>query len=320
MIWIMSLVMSIALANAAPKKSKGKAKAKQKTVDVNMTKVGTCAPELPAPNFGDQTGEIASAAGMPKPEVKTVMVFKQWHLAPTTVTKGFKEKYQQEKNQTAIYKKLSEMVKKQMLQVVVAEGCEGEIDGNFEPAFNGWKIKELEKQAQTKGFDKIITMVPMKLEARWGDKLVTLCGDDLKLIKESQMHLSNLRGWMGFWTRLNEAKPGDDKLKLYADAAADLLKMPKDTPVEELKKKINERSVEELQLFEQSLNDRNAAFVKAVQSRDYTNAAIVIGGLHAADLKSKLEKAGLNCNIYEPPGYSKQDETLIQDFAKSLKN
>jgi hypothetical protein len=281
--------------------AKSKPKAKNKAVAIKMTKVATCAPQDPAVE-------------------RKVLVFKQWHLAPTTVTKGFKEKYQQEKNQTAIYKTLSEMVKKQELQVLVGEGCEGEIDGNFKTAFNGWTIQELEKQAQTKNFPKIISHVPMKVEARWGDKVVTLCGDDDKLIKESQMHLSNLRGWMGFWSRLSEAKPGDEKSKLYADAAADLLKVPKDTKVEELKTKINERSHEELNQFEQTLYDRNAAFVKALQSREFKTAAVVIGGLHAADLKSKLEKAGFACDVYEPPGYSAQDENLIKEFAKALKN
>lgn len=295
--------MSVALAKGSPKKAK--AKAKDKPVAIKMTKVGTCKPEA---------SDSAPSA------LKTVLVFKQWHLAPTTVTKGFKEKYPHEKNQTAIYKTLSEMVKKQQLQVVVAEGCEGEIDGNFPTAFNGWKIDDLEKQAQTKGFDKIITLVPMKIEARWGDKIVTICGDDEKLIKDSQMHLSNLRGWMGFWTRLSESNAGDEKSKLYAHAAADLLKVPKDTPVADLKKKINERSLEELGEFEKSLYDRNAAFVKALQSREYKTAAVVIGGLHAADLQTKLEKAGMNCEIFEPPGYSKEDENLIQNFRAELKN
>ncbi len=297
--------MTILLTVAFAKSPARKGKANDKSVQVKMTKTDTCKPE--------------AAADLP-PTDKKVMVFKQWHLAPTTVTKGFKEKYSQEKNQTAIYKTLSELVKKRQLEVIVAEGCEGEIDGTFKTAFNGWKIEDLKKQAQTKGFEKIVAHVPMKVEARWGDKVLTLCGDDEKLIKQSQLHLSNLRGWMGFWTRLGESKPEDEKLKLYSDAAADLLKVPKDTPVAELKTKINQRSLEELALFEKALNDRNLSFVKALESREFKTAAVVIGGLHASDLKLKLEQAGLACDIYEPPGYSRQDENLIKEFADSLKN
>lgn len=304
MIWIISVLLTFAFAKSPARK--GKAQKKEKPVQVKMTKAGTCKPA--------QISEPSEGAD------KKIMVFKQWHLAPTTVTKGFKEKYQQEKNQTAIYKTLNELVKKKQVEVIVGEGCEGEIDGTFKTAFNGWKIEDLEKQAQTKGFAKIVAHVPMKVEARWGDKIVTLCGDDEKLIKQSQLHLSNLRGWMGFWTRLSEPKPDEEKLKLYSDAAADLLKVPKDTPIEELKKTINQRSLDELALFEQSLSDRNAAFVKAVQSREFKTAAIVIGGLHANDLKLKLEQAGLACDVFEPPGYSRQDENLILEFATSLKN
>ncbi len=291
MVWIIALFMSVSFAKTKKPKA-------DKPVTIKMTKVATC----------EGSAE------------KKVLVFKQWHLAPTTVTKGFKEKYPHEKNQTAIYKTLSELVKKKQLEVIVAEGCEGEIDGTFKPVFNGWSMPDLEKQAQTKNFERILTSVPMKVEARWGDKVVTICGDDLAMIKDSQMHLSNLRGWMGFWTRLSEAKPDDEKLKLYSEAAADLLKVPKDTKVEELKAKIGERSLGEIKEFEKSLHDRNGAFVKALGTREFKTAAIVIGGLHAADLKTKLQEAGYGCEVYEPPGYSSQDENLIQEFEKALSN
>jgi hypothetical protein len=46
----------------------------------------------------------------------------------------------------------------------------------------------------------------------------------------------------------------------------------------------------------------------------------VIGGLHAADLKAKLETAGLNCEILEPPGYARNSENLIRDFEKLTLN
>ena len=62
---------------------------------------------------------------------KHVLVVKQWHLPPTTVTKGFKEKYPQEMNQTEIFNALEERIKKKKLDLVIAEGCEGEIDENF---------------------------------------------------------------------------------------------------------------------------------------------------------------------------------------------
>lgn len=249
---------------------------------------------------------------------KKVLLIKQWHLSPRTITKGFKEKYQQEKNQTAIYKNLNEQVKKKKLQLVVAEGCEGEINSDFKTTFNGWDLESLRKQSQTKGFDKIITNVPLKLEARWGDKLLTLCGDNDKLIQEGNLRSSNLRGWMGFWTKLNEGKGDPDKLKLYSEAAADLLKMPKDTAIEKLQAKIKERFKEELDLFATSLKERNTSFVNVLKDRQFDTAAIVIGGLHADDLKAKLQAAGLACEVLEPTGYVREDENLIKEFQRAL--
>jgi hypothetical protein len=249
---------------------------------------------------------------------KKVYIVKQWHLGPRTVTKGFKEKYPQERNQTTNYKTLSDMVKKKKLQVVVAEGCEGEINSSFTPVFNGWSIQDLAKQSQTRAFPKIITNVSMKLEARWGNRLLTVCGDNDKLIREGNLRLSNLRGWMGFWTKLSEGKADPDKLKLYSEAAADLLKIPKTTPLDQIQTKIKESFKEEMELFKKSLEERNTYFVNALKDRDFSSAAIIVGGLHAEDLKAKVQAAGYACEVEEPRGYQREDENLIKDFQKAL--
>ncbi|HMN68602.1 MAG TPA: hypothetical protein PKC28_08685 [Bdellovibrionales bacterium] len=250
---------------------------------------------------------------------KEVLLIKQWHLSPTTSTKGFKEKYAQEKNQTAIYQYLNELVKKKKLDIVVAEGCEGEITDGFATAFNGWDLESLAKQSQTKGFDRIVTNVPLKLEARHHGKLLTLCGDNEKMIQEGNLRLSNLRGWAGFWSRLSEPAADAERTRLYAEAAADLLKVKKDTPVKDLREKIRERLKADLDLFKESLTTRNQGFVKALEGREFKTAALVIGGLHAKDLKDRLEKAGYACDVLRPPGYAAQDEELIEEFEKALK-
>lgn len=263
--------------------------------------------------------KISSCKTPAAKDAHTVMVIKQWHLPPKTITKGFKERYPQEKNQSAIYLALSDKIKKKKLQMVVAEGCEGEINQHFAQSFNGWDYDSLKAQAFRKHYDRIITLVPLKLEARYADKVLTMCGDNNDLIQEGNLRLSNLRGWAGFWTRLTEPDGEADKTKLYAEAAAELLKVPKSTPVKELLPQIKEHLKEELNLFQKSLADRNDSFVKMIQEKNVPTAAIVIGGLHAEDLKSKLETAGFACDVYEPSGYQRQDEQLIQDFKKDMK-
>ena len=292
----MNLILSLLLSFAAAKTHKAKP-AQAFPAKVHMTKVGSC-------DVKDPT--------------KKVYLLKQWHLAPKTITKGFKEKYPQEKNQTAIYKVLEEGVKRKELQLVVSEGCEGEINSEFKPAFNGWDYGALKSQSQQKGYDKIITLAPLKLEAKYGDKVTTICGDSDALIQEGNLRLRNLRGWMGFYVRLSESKNDPEKSKLYSESAADLLKIPRDTPHEKLIGQIKDRLKEELEAFRKSLDSRDDFFVKALQDHEFSKAALVIGGLHADDLKEKLTKAGIGCEVLEPPGYQREDEKLIQDFQKAL--
>jgi hypothetical protein len=260
-----------------------------------MTKVATC-------NVKDAT--------------KMVYVMKQWHLGPKIVTKGFKEKYPQEKNLTAVYRVLEEGVKHGEFQLVVSEGCEGVINSDFKPVFNGWDYNSLKKQSQQRGYEKIITLVPLKIQAKYGDKTATICGDNDALIQEGNLHISNLRGWSGFHSRLTESKDDAEKTKLYADEAADLLKVPRNTPRDMLMSQIRDQIKSELDAFQQTITKRNDAYVESLQNKEFSKAAIVIGGLHATDLKAKLEKAGLGCEILEPPGYQSEDEKLIQEFER----
>lgn len=271
-------------------------------------------------SLAEARGNLRKIASCEAPkDAKKVRVIKQWHLPPTTITKSFRERYPHERNQTAIYTALNEDVKKKRVQLVVGEGCEGEINSEFKTEFNGWDYQSLAKQAHTKSYARIISHVPLKLEARHRDKLLTVCGDNEKLIQEGNLRISNLRGWAGFWSRLNESPEDSEKVKLYGEAAADLLKVPKDTPLEELKTKIKGKLKEELDLFLKSLKDRNEYFVKALEGHEFKTAAIVIGGLHAQDLRERLQAAGYACEIYEPVGYQRDNERLVDEFEKILK-
>lgn len=250
---------------------------------------------------------------------KLVSIIKQWHLPPKTATKGFKERYPQETNQADIYNAVSNMIKKKKIQLLVAEGCEGEINSEFKPVFNGWDLESLKRESQRRGFDRVLTNVAMKLEARHADKILTLCGDNEKLIQEGNLRISNLRGWLGFWSRLSDSKNDPEKQKLYGEAAADLLRLSHDTPPEKLIEEIKERMKSDLEAFQKSLYERNDGFVKVVSEQNFENAAVVIGGLHAEDLKNKLQSAGIGCEVLEPRGYQREEEDLLRQFQNALK-
>ncbi len=263
-----------------------------------------------------QFKKVASCEKSDSPQ--KVLILKQWHLSPTTVTKGFKEKYPHEQNQAALYKFLAEAVRSQTLQLVIGEGCEGEINADFKPVFNGWDFTSLKAQSQQKNYSKIVSHVPLKLEARFGSQINTQCGDNEALIQEGNLRISNLRGWMGFLSRLSEEQKDLERKKLYVETAADLLKLPRDTAAPKLIDAIKDRIKQDVEAFRKSLSERNEFFVKALAPHEFETAAIVIGGLHWQDLKDKIQAAKLNCEVYQPPGYQASDERLLEEFQKSL--
>lgn len=282
---------------------------------MKLKKVGEC--KTVVSETKPDAGTDSEKSEDPQAPIKKVLILKQWHLPPTTITKGFKEKYAQEQNQTALYKFLDENVKNNELQLIVGEGCEGEINSEFKTAFNGWDYNSLHAQYTQKSYSKVITQVPLKIEAKYGDKVSVFCGDKESAIQDGNLRLSNLRGWMGFLDRLKEYKDNPEKQRPYIDAAADLLKASKDASTEKLAAQIKERITLDLEAFNKSLHERNESFVKTLNDHEFKQAAIVIGGLHADDLKDKIEAAGMNCVVYEPPGYQPQDEKLVQEFLKA---
>jgi hypothetical protein len=315
-----TLLSSLLADPAWGKSRRTRSKKKNFSSSVHLRKVGECKPavvkepEPEASTEGEKDEKPKEAIPAP---TKKVLILKQWHLPPTTITKGFKEKYPQEQNQTALYKFLDENVKNKELQLIVGEGCEGEINSEFKTAFNGWDYNSLHAQYGQKSYSKIISQVPLKIEAKHGDRISTFCGDNDAAIQQANLRLSNLRGWMGFLDRLDEYKDNPEKQRPYIDAAADLLKAPKDTHPDQLVVQIKERIKLDLEAFNKSLQERDESFVKTLTDQDFKQAAVVIGGLHADDLKEKIEAAGMNCVVYEPPGYQPLDEKLIQEFQKA---
>ena len=118
---------------------------------------------------------------------KHIWILKQWHVAPGVDTRDrIKAKeLPQAANQTAIYQQLDQWVKAHLLDTVIAEGCSGELTINSNIRFNGWSVQDLASVAHAPGFDQdVISHVPMKLEAKYGDQVRTICGDDEDLLQK----------------------------------------------------------------------------------------------------------------------------------------
>ena len=256
-----------------------------------------------------------------KSSPRQVWLFKQWHLPPSVDTHaaGASGTRPQAANQTAIYRQLDAWIASGNLSEIFAEGCEGELDAKSDLAINGWKIADLASLSAQPGYDQIVTSVPLKLEAKYGDKLRTLCGDRPALIRQNQLAFSDARGAVGFLSRLMDKKTSDSRAKDYLDSVIGLYKLPSTTTraqaIARLKVELRAsvRSVREL------IEKRNAALVARVKSSSEPVVAVVYGGAHAQGIVKLLNQAKLGCSVVEPTGYTDDEARLLSQLEEGLR-
>jgi hypothetical protein len=243
-----------------------------------------------------------------------VWIFKQWHLSPGVDTKtSAPTGLPQEKNQVAIYRQLEKWISEARLSNLVAEGCSGAMAEGFAAKFNGWTLAELKKRAQDAEYVQILAPIPMKLEAKFGEKLNTVCGDDEKLIQAQSLALSNLRGLMGYLTRIEEFKAKPERAKAYLDGAREVLKLKAGASIEEVTKSLKAELKSEFAKIQSITASRNEKFAQtaiAVRGKG-VDIAIVVGGLHADGIRKILGEKGLGCRVIEPSGYRPDDEEMV---------
>ena len=161
-------------------------------------------------------------------------------------------------NQTAIYRQLDQWIGAGVLQSVVAEGCSGELTRESKIKFNGWSLPELSVASKKMGFDQIVASVPQKLEAKFGDRVHTLCGDDDALIREHLMALSDLRGNFMFLARLVQYQKDPVRAKNYLEGVIDLYKLPKDTTISQAIKRLGAELSQVQARVRRVIDQRNA--------------------------------------------------------------
>ena len=115
---------------------------------------------------------------------KKIILIKQWHLSPQTPTSNISQAKElpQFENQKDIFLFLKERI--DQVDVLFAEGCEGELDQDRSEKFNSWSLVDLVQRKDTAEFEDIMAPVPMKIKALFPRKQV-VCGDDLVLIKKN---------------------------------------------------------------------------------------------------------------------------------------
>lgn len=254
-----------------------------------------------------------------KNPTKQVFLIKQWHLAPGVNTKDSPAKeLPQKENQTSIYKQIDRWVSAKKLHTLLAEGCSGEIDSNFNKAFNGWKYSDLKAKAASKNYPEIISHVPLKIEAKFGERINTICADDDGLIKETGLAFSDARGTLGFYSRISQYKNDSNRVKPYLQSAIEVFKLPADTTSEQALVVLKKELQSSVSRIEKSLEMRNRKMVEAIKAVKDKLQVLVVGGAHVSHIAQMLEKENIGCTMIEPKGYSQDEEKTLSSLRKLI--
>lgn len=273
------------------------------------------APEA-APYVDPTLGEVVARCGpgagkkpvsAPTAErVQEVWVFKQWHLAPQVDTRDLARAraLPQAANQASIYRQLDAWIRAKSLTTVLAEGCAGELTRKSDLRFNGWGIDELAKASADPGYAAdVVTHVPLKLEAKHGKALRTACADDLALMKENAMALSDARGIVGFMSRIEQHRNDPARVKTYLEGVTRLYHLPAGSSPDAALARLGMELRNAIGRARAAIDRRNEIAVDAALADPASRVALVFGGLHAEGIQALLEKKGVRCAIVEPVGY-----------------
>jgi hypothetical protein len=276
------------------------------------------------PKLGHVTEACQVASGGAVGGAKHVWIFKQWHLSPGVDTHDPNKstKLAQRENQTAIYRQLDQWIKSHALSTVIAEGCTGELTQGSPLKINGWNVGELKRESSGAHYDELLSSVPLKLEAKYGDAIKTLCGDDDELIRANGLAFSDARGTVGFLSRLEQYKNDPERARTYLEGVVGLYKMPADTTIPQALARLRLELGQAVMRARQAIDQRNERAVAAIQTATGPEVAVVFGGMHAAGIKKLLEKGKISCTVVEPVGYpssgSANDEAAMLERLEQL--
>jgi hypothetical protein len=262
-------------------------------------------------------GKVIEKCAVKNPK-SHVWIFKQWHLGPNVNTRKQQSDLPQAENQTAIFDQIDEWVKNKNLKVIYSEGCSGEINENFTRVFNGWTLKDLTAVSDSKDYDKIISLIPLKIKAKYRDQVSVYCADDDTLINKQNGALSDARGNLGFLGRIEQYKGDPQKVKPFLEKIIELDHLPQGSTPEVALKKIKSDIKENISQAFDGINQRNEKFASAVKP-DLGDSALVVGGLHAKGLVELFKKKNIDCSVVEPKGYHSEDEKVISELEPSRK-
>ncbi len=228
--------------------------------------------------------------------------------------------YPQSKNQTAIYEQLDRWIGERKIKEIYAEGCTGVLNGQSSIGFNGWKIDDLKAASKSAGYPEIVSSVPLKLEAKYGDALHTVCGDDESLVKENNLAFSDARAAIGFLSRLLQYRNDSVRRQPYLDGVIQAYKMDPATTTTQAIERMKTELKSAVARAKSAVEKRNQHLVDVIARSTEKNVAVVFGGMHAAGIVQRLKDAGFGCAVIEPVGYQADEEDLLTHLDSALKS
>ena len=244
-----------------------------------------------------------------------VTIVKQWHLSPGANTENiFKSKeLPQYQNQKDIYQKLIEKISKGPV-TVITEGCAGDVK---KANHYGWGEEKLKLKLDNSDYTDILAFLPLKLILKFPDKVVALCADDETLMKQNQLAFSDIRGFLGYYTRLKEFK-GKDQKKFELFEKSLLEKEKNKLGQIDAIKYAQSRALDKIKEAKELIEKRNEKIIAAIEASLSSSPYVIVGGLHAKGLVERLKSKQIKFNVVTPNGYQEKDEKLFDELAALL--
>ena len=242
-----------------------------------------------------------------------VIIIPQWHLAPETDTKNIKGDLPQSINQTSIYKELSNWIVDKYVDTVIIEGCENKNEFEKSMKFNGWTLNDL---LQTPSIEEVQTHIGLKLKARFKDNIYIECGDNLALIKENQLALSEIRGLTGFKLRIEQQDLSPTIRKKYVESAKAVLHLSSEKNEKDVLAQIKLNLEKEIEIFETIIKKRNDSFINKTNEIK-GRKVILIGLIHLNDMKKKLSNLNIPYSTWIPTGLDHAEKDLLSRLKAS---
>lgn len=276
-----------------------------------LTHWAVAASELKAnPKFLKQTAKCEVQA---KGSAQPTLIIKLWHLAPGTNTKLLTKKpYEQESNIRDVESQIREWVQVGHTLRLVTEGCEGELKDTTE--MNGWTLGELRALAQKKQLSPILTQPVFSAEAEHGDRVDSVCGDRLSLMKETLAAFSDARAALGYLSRIEETTSKPVQQKIYLDGAREAYQLAAAAPVKEIQAAIVSDLKKSIATILKNNRARSEALVAEALREPQKINVIIAGGLHADQILEALNSKKLPCIQFEPVHYSNDEQKLLKSL------